>query len=83
MLINIKPLLSQLLLCIAINHDNEMTLFATDSSPMELRLISFQSWDSYIDNLIAQSGSHASRAAIIGIDGSIWTTSVSDAYAIQ
>ena len=37
------------------------------------------SWDSYIDNLIAQtkdaSGSaHCDRACIIGLDGSAWTT---------
>ncbi|XP_071807036.1 profilin-like [Asterias amurensis] len=37
------------------------------------------SWDSYIDNLIAQSKDasgecHADRAVIIGLDGSKWTT---------
>ena len=37
------------------------------------------SWDSYIDNLIAQtkdsSGNiHCDRACIIGMDGSLWTT---------
>ena len=37
------------------------------------------SWDSYIDNLIAQTkdpsgGAHCDRACIIGKDGSKWTT---------
>jgi len=37
------------------------------------------SWDSYIDNLIAQTkdakgNSHCDKACIIGIDGSMWTT---------
>lgn len=37
------------------------------------------SWDSYIDNLIAQSkgaggATHVDKACIIGIDGAPWTT---------
>ena len=37
------------------------------------------SWDSYIDNLIAQTkdtsgNAHCDRACIIGMDGSQWTT---------
>jgi len=37
------------------------------------------SWDSYIDNLIAQTkdakgSAHCDKACIIGIDGSMWTT---------
>ena len=37
------------------------------------------SWDSYIDNLIAQTkdasgNAHCDRACIIGLDGSQWTT---------
>lgn len=37
------------------------------------------SWDSYVDNLVAQSRDsygnvHADRACIIGLDGSKWTT---------
>ena len=37
------------------------------------------SWDSYIDNLLAQTkdstgAAHADRACIIGLDGALWTT---------
>ena len=37
------------------------------------------SWDSYIDNLIAQTkdasgNAHCDKACIIGLDGSAWTT---------
>jgi len=36
------------------------------------------SWDSYIDNLVAQTSvsgtAHADRACIIGLDGAPWTT---------
>ena len=37
------------------------------------------SWDSYIDNLIAQTkdpsgNAHCDKACIIGMDGSQWTT---------
>ncbi|KAH3741326.1 profilin-like [Dreissena polymorpha] len=33
------------------------------------------SWDSYLDNLVAQADGHADRAAIIGLDGGAsWTT---------
>ena len=37
------------------------------------------SWDSYIDNLIAQTkdasgNTHCDKACIIGLDGSQWTT---------
>lgn len=37
------------------------------------------SWDSYIDNLIAQTkdakgSAHCDKACIIGVDGSMWTT---------
>jgi len=39
------------------------------------------SWDSYIDNLVAQSkdssgAAHADKACIIGIDGAAWTSNV-------
>lgn len=45
------------------------------------------SWDSYIDNLISQtkdaSGTtHADKACIIGLDGSVWTTA-SHAMALK
>ena len=37
------------------------------------------SWDSYIDNLIAQTkdasgGTHCDKACIIGLDGAPWTS---------
>ena len=32
------------------------------------------SWDSYIDNLIAQSQSQIDQAAIVGLNGGKWTT---------
>ena len=32
------------------------------------------SWDSYIDNLCAQSQYHVDQAAIFGINGGKWTT---------
>ena len=32
------------------------------------------SWDSYIDNLIEHTGGNGDAAAIIGLDGSIWTS---------
>ena len=37
------------------------------------------SWDSYIDNLIAQTkdtsgGTHCDKACIIGLDGAAWTS---------
>jgi len=41
------------------------------------------SWDSYLENLVAQSGDasgqrHCSKGFIIGIDGGQWTTDASD-----
>jgi len=33
------------------------------------------SWDSYIDNLIGHSQESTDKVAIIGLDGSMWTTS--------
>jgi len=33
------------------------------------------SWDAYIDSIIANSGGNCDKAAIIGKDGSIWTSS--------
>ena len=32
------------------------------------------SWDSYIDNLLGHTAGHGDQAAIIGKDGSLWTT---------
>lgn len=32
------------------------------------------SWDSYIDNLLGHAGGHGDKAAIIGLDGSKWTS---------
>jgi len=33
------------------------------------------SWDSYIDNLLGHANGMADKGCIIGIDGSMWTTS--------
>jgi len=33
------------------------------------------SWNGYIDNLLGHCGGHADLACIIGLDGSMWTTS--------
>ena len=48
-------------------------------SKCQLTLLLGMSWDSYIDNLVAQSKDqagqvHADQACIIGVDGSKWTT---------
>lgn len=34
------------------------------------------SWDSYIDNLLGHTAGHADKAAIVGMDGSKWTSDV-------
>jgi len=37
-------------------------------------LVSCGSWDAYIDILISHTKGHCDQAAIIGIDGSVWTS---------